>query len=61
MLKQMEVGDSLNVPDTTANKMGYVREIAKKLGLTIVVRANGTGARLWRVSADSFTTNEDGL
>jgi hypothetical protein len=59
VLQQMEVGDSLNIPGTTANKIGYVRLIAKKLGLTVVVRGSEDGARLWRVGPDNFTN--DGL
>ncbi len=58
LLQKMKVGESVNVPNTTPARLSYIRAIAKKLNLSVVVRSSPDGARVWRVGTDSF---EDGL
>jgi hypothetical protein len=48
LLQKMKTGDSVVVPHTSVAKMGYVRAIARSVGLSIVLRrADKGGVRLW--------------
>lgn len=48
--KQLEVGDSFLVPDTTAKKFGgTVWQARKRTGYKFVTRAVEGGVRVWRV------------
>jgi hypothetical protein len=48
LLRKMKIGDSVLIPNSTAARMGYIRVVAQKLGLSIVLRNAPDGAvRMW--------------
>lgn len=61
LFQQMQLNDSIYVPDTTPAKMGYVRRLARSIGLCVLVRREAQGVRLFRVDPHGVHAADDGL
>jgi hypothetical protein len=65
LLRKMHPGESVFVEDTTPNKLGYVRRLAKSIEVEVLLEPEGSGVRIFVMGPDAPAQNgevdEDGL